>query len=61
MVTLRLLDEMSRFALRYTCDDCVHFVERDGGRCAEGWPLGARRARPLHDGAELEFCKAFEG
>ncbi len=56
-VTLRLLDEMQRFDLRWSCDDCVHFVE---GRCAHGWPEG-ERARALREGESVVFCKEFEG
>ena len=55
-VTLRLLDEMERFDLRWSCDDCGHFVE---GRCAHGWP-GGERARSLREGESVVFCKEFE-
>ena len=64
-VTLRLLDEARRFALRYACDDCVHFVVASASsaadeRCAQGYPLGERSARALVVGDELAFCKEFE-
>jgi hypothetical protein len=56
-VTLQLLEEMSRFDLRFTCEECAHFT---GDRCAHGWPGGERR-RALRAGDDIEFCKEFEG
>ncbi|MBI2393899.1 MAG: hypothetical protein HYV09_30285 [Deltaproteobacteria bacterium] len=68
-VDLRLLEEVRRFDLRFTCDDCAHFARSsdvsaggDGGgaeRCAHGWPRG-ERSRPLSPGEQIEFCKEFE-
>ncbi len=55
----RLLDEVERFRLRYSCEACVHF-EVAGGRCGEGFPNQEHRQRPLQLGAGLYFCKAFE-
>ena len=54
----RLRDEVARFALRFACDDCVHF-DREGERCLHGYP-----AEPRHDAIatrdEIELCKEFE-
>jgi hypothetical protein len=62
LVTLELLQEARQFDLRYTCDDCVHFVGgASGERCAHGYPLGERRERVLRPGDDLAFCKEFEG
>ena len=55
-VTLQLIEEASRFELRYACDDCAHFVD---DRCANGWPGGERR-RTLRAEESIEFCKEFE-
>lgn len=55
-VTLQLIDEAERFALRYACDDCLHFVD---DKCAHGYPIGERR-RFLTVGEHIEFCKEFE-
>lgn len=61
-VTLRLLDEMKRFDLRWTCDDCAYLVEAPGEAvCAHGWPgLFRRDALPLGPDDALSFCKEFE-
>lgn len=56
-VTLRLVDEMQRYDLRWTCDDCAHFRN---DRCAHGWPHGERR-RVLREGDVIVFCKEWEG
>jgi hypothetical protein len=56
-VTLQLIEEAERFALRYACDDCAHFHEEV---CAHGYPPGERR-RALQPNEEIEFCKEFEG
>lgn len=55
-VTLQLIEEVERFGLRYTCDDCAHFVD---DRCAHGYPRGERK-RPLTVGEHIEFCKEFD-
>jgi hypothetical protein len=55
-VDLRLIHEAHRFALRWSCDDCVHFTGRE---CANGWP-GGQRSRPLEEGDEIVFCKEFD-
>jgi hypothetical protein len=55
-VTLQLLEEIERFGLRYTCDDCAHFHEE---RCAHGYPEGERR-RTLTVDEHIEFCKEFD-
>ncbi|GAC1352380.1 MAG: hypothetical protein NVS3B20_26250 [Polyangiales bacterium] len=60
-VNLRFIAEVSTFQLRYTCDDCAHFIARDAGQCGHGYPLGERRAKPLALGGEVAFCKEFEG
>jgi hypothetical protein len=69
-VDARLLSEASRFALRFACDDCVHFAperERADGdasrSCGHGWPLRLRRSAldpAVTDGEPLAFCKEFE-
>ena len=63
-VTLRVIDELRRFALRYACDDCAHFLDATSDApdaCAHGYPLGERAVRALRVGDELSFCKEFEG
>jgi len=56
LVDARLEDESTRFALRHTCDDCVHF---DGARCGDAWPTEPHRL-PLVRDAVVVFCKEFE-
>jgi hypothetical protein len=55
----RLTREVSRYRLRFQCEDCAHF-EPERGRCANGYPADPHRARPLAGRPSLEFCKEFE-
>jgi len=55
----RLLREARTFELKFRCEDCAHFAV-DGERCANGYPVGPHRARPLEGLPSLEFCKEFE-
>ncbi|HSQ65795.1 MAG TPA: hypothetical protein VLM85_21385 [Polyangiaceae bacterium] len=55
----RLLVEASRFALRYTCDDCAHFDEQLAA-CGHGYPTTPHRAARLPQAGEIVFCKEFE-
>jgi hypothetical protein len=54
--------QRSAYAFRFTCEDCAHFDERDGG-CVHGFPNGLHRLaryerspRPL----SIVFCKDFD-
>jgi hypothetical protein len=58
-VDVRFLNEMSEFALRFTCGDCLHFLA-DEGRCAHEWPNHDHRAPPGAGEPEVVFCKEFE-
>jgi hypothetical protein len=49
-----LREQIERFQLRFTCDDCAHF-DRDGEACAHGYPTEEHR-RPR---AMVVFCKEF--
>jgi hypothetical protein len=53
--------EWQRYALRFCCEDCTYFCERDQ-RCIHGWPEEEHRLSfylaPTCD--ELVFCKEFE-
>lgn len=55
----RFLVEARTFEFRFTCQHCVHFVERET-RCAEGYPNAAHLDKPLTCGSEMVFCKSFE-
>jgi hypothetical protein len=55
----RLILEARAFELRFCCEDCAHF-ESDRGRCGNGYPVEAHRARPLEGLSSLEFCNQFE-
>jgi len=70
-VDLRLVDEARRFALRFACEDCAHFVTPPpgaplpkaplspaDGRCAHGYPLAPRRDAMA--AADISFCKEFD-
>jgi hypothetical protein len=54
----RFLKEIERFALRFTCADCLHFLAETSG-CAHFWPNAEHRFLPRAD-AEVVFCKEFE-
>ncbi len=59
LIDPRLREEARRFALRFTCVDCVHF-EVEGQACANGYPNRVHLAVDLDADAGLEFCKEFE-
>jgi hypothetical protein len=66
MVVLRTppFDEQAtRFALRFTCDDCGYF-DPASERCRHDWPNAlhrrARYERPPEPDDEVVFCKEFE-
>jgi hypothetical protein len=59
LVDTRLREEAARFQLRFTCEDCVHFVvERRA--CANEYPTVAHLAIDVERAESLEFCKEFE-
>jgi hypothetical protein len=56
-VDARLREESARFALRFRCDDCVHF-RSETAACAHGYPTDEHRG-PV-EGPFVVFCKEFE-
>jgi hypothetical protein len=56
-VTGRLVEEMSRFQLRYACEDCAQFAP-DTGACSAGYPNSEHRVAERR--VEIVFCKEFE-
>jgi hypothetical protein len=64
-VDARLMTEAARFALRFACDDCVHFAPERERTCGHGWPVRLRRSAveaPSTPGSDdpIGFCKEFE-
>ncbi|HEX3776954.1 MAG TPA: hypothetical protein VHV51_20920 [Polyangiaceae bacterium] len=59
LIDSRLQEEAKRFALRFTCEHCVHF-ESDSRACANGYPVSAHLEIDLEVSTRLEFCKEFE-
>jgi hypothetical protein len=51
--------EAERFELRFTCEDCAHFVP-ERAACAHGYPTEAHRGLDLRVVSSFEFCKEFE-
>lgn len=51
--------ELVRFALRFACEDCVHF-EAASGACSLGYPNEAHRDGAHRGSRRLVFCKEFE-
>jgi hypothetical protein len=52
------LGEANRFALRFTCDACLHFLPATG-TCAHFWPNAEHKT--LSPAATVVvFCKEFE-
>lgn len=59
LIDPRLREEATRFQLRFTCGDCVHFAE-DRRACANGYPTDAHLDVDLERAESFEFCKEFE-
>ena len=57
LVDERLIGDIRRYALRFTCRDCVHFLPGTG-TCAHEWPNQEHLALPA--AGEFLFCKEFE-
>jgi hypothetical protein len=57
----QLMDEIQRHRLRFTCEDCAHFMGIRAG-CAHGWPNAEHALAPDEHsiGKELVFCKEFD-
>lgn len=57
-----LREEIGRFRLAFTCEDCVHFHASDDACDLLYDPTPHRRAtvEALADGEPLSFCKMFE-
>jgi len=53
----KFLHEVERFALRFTCESCVHRVAP--GVCGNGWPTDEHDRIP-RAGEPVVFCKEFE-
>jgi len=58
-IDLRLREEVARFQLRFTCEDCVHFAA-ERRACANGYPNQSHLEVDLERAETLEFCKEFE-
>jgi hypothetical protein len=59
VVTDQLRSEARAFRLRFTCEDCAHFVP-EARACAHGYPTEPHRSLELATRTTLEFCKEFE-
>lgn len=57
-VTLQLLEEIARFDLKFTCEDCAQF-EPASEACSLGYPNGDHRAQRA-SADHIVFCKEFE-
>jgi hypothetical protein len=53
------LDESARFALRFSCQDCVHHEARTLS-CSLSYPNDVHLDSNLEARSSLLFCKAFE-
>jgi hypothetical protein len=54
--------EARRFALRFCCEHCAHFMG-PAEHCAHGWPAADHREARYaehEDFDEVVFCKEFE-
>jgi hypothetical protein len=54
----QFLHEVERFALRFTCESCLHF-DRSTAGCGNGWPTAEHQNVPAPGGLVV-FCKEFE-
>ncbi len=57
-VTFQLLEEIARFDLRFTCEDCSQF-DPASGDCSLGYPNIEHRAGRI-DAEYVVFCKEFD-
>jgi hypothetical protein len=57
-VDSEFLREVERFALCFTCPQCVHYVA-SRGVCGNAWPT-AQHLRVPQAGEVVVFCKEFE-
>lgn len=57
-VDAQFLHEVERFALRFTCESCVHFLV-SAGVCGNAWPTDEHMSLPVA-GGRVVFCKEFE-
>jgi hypothetical protein len=57
-VDSQFLREVERFALRFTCTSCLHYVATLRV-CGNGWPT-AEHERVPGTGELVVFCKEFE-
>ncbi len=55
----RFRREIARYDLRCTCESCGAF-DREGERCAYGYPTAPHRRLPVAEASTFVFCKAFE-
>jgi hypothetical protein len=55
----RLLAEVRRYSLAFTCDRCAQF-DPAGERCSLGVPIEPHRDARLEGRDEVTFCKSFE-
>lgn len=58
-VDARLIEEASKYRLRFACPDCVHF-EPETQSCSNGYPSEPHRESALVPGTIVMFCKSFE-
>ncbi len=61
-LTPALREEILRHRLAFTCEDCAHFVPREGA-CDLLYPTEPHRRATVDkkvDGDPLLFCKMFE-
>ena len=61
LVDALLRTQAKAYALRFACEDCVHF-RQDTEACSFGYPASPRRSELDAATIEctLEFCKSFE-
>jgi hypothetical protein len=55
----RLHSDIQVYALKYSCENCIHFEQQRGG-CSLGFVPGPHRARAIEPGDTIVFCKTFE-
>jgi hypothetical protein len=55
----QLVEQTTRFRLRYGCEHCAHFASASEA-CSLGYPNDMHREQPLRVGTKLTFCKEFD-
>jgi len=58
-VDTRLVEEATKYRLRFACPDCAHF-QPETRACSFGYPTEPHLVSELESRSVILFCKSFE-